>query len=163
MGVIFLGGKQITELNPNRKKYLSRSYHSERIEEQLTLRQNMTIITCSGTVGKVNIVPEHWDGWTASQHVIRVVPKDDDIAGYLYAWLSSDFAQPLIARYIYGSTVDEIDSKHVSDILIPLLHSENEQRTINQKVLEANDKRTEAYHLEQRALTILNEKVLYAR
>lgn len=162
-GVIFLGGKQITELNPNRKKYLSRSYHSERIEEQLTLRQNMTIITCSGTVGKVNIVPEHWDGWTASQHVIRVVPKNDDIAGYLYAWLSSDFAQPLIARHIYGSTVDEIDSKQVSDILIPLLHSENEQRMINQKVLEANDKRTEANHLEQRALTIFNEKVLYAR
>ena len=161
--MIFLGGKQITELNPNGKKYLSASYHSERIESQLTLRENMIVITCSGTVGKVNIVPEHWDGWTASQHVIRVMPRNDDIAGYLYAWLSSDYAQPLISRYIYGSNVDEIDAKQVSSILLPLLHSRDEQRTINQKVLDANKKRAEAYHLEQRALTILNEKVLYAR
>ncbi|MDE2771466.1 MAG: restriction endonuclease subunit S [Bacteroidota bacterium] len=162
-GVIFLGGKQITELNPNGKKYLSASYHSERIETQLTLRKNMAIITCSGTIGKVNIVPKHWDGWTASQHVIRVVPQNEDVAGYLYAWLSSAYAQPLIARYIYGSTVDEIDAKQVSSILLPLLHSEDEQRAINQRVLEANDKRTEAYRLEQRALTILNEKVIHAR
>ena len=77
------------ELDPNNKKYLSLTQHGDRIKGELTLRENVTLITCSGTIGKVAIVPKHWDGWTANQHIIRVVPSNDEIAGYLYAWLSS--------------------------------------------------------------------------
>jgi len=36
------------------------------------------------------------------------------------------------------------------------------QKEINDKILEANKKRTEAYKLEQEALTVLDEKVIYA-
>ena len=52
-------------------------------------------------------------------------PSSEEIAGYLYAWLSSDYAYPLIARYTYGAVVDEIDNKHVSEIQIPLPHDKN--------------------------------------
>ena len=48
-------------------------------------------------------------------------------------------------------------------ISVPLLHDENIQQDINNKVLEANQKRTEAYKLEQEALAIINEKVIYAQ
>ena len=96
------------------------------------------------------------------EHIIRVVPTNNEIAGYLYAWLSSGYAYPLITRYTYGAVVDEIDSKQVSDIAIPLLRDENIQQEINNKVLTANKKRTEAYDLEQEALTVLNEQVIYA-
>ena len=123
----------------------------------------MTAITCSGTIGKVTIVPKHWNGWTANQHIIRVVTANDEIAGYLCAWLSSDYAYPLITRYTYGAVVDEINDKQVAAVSIPLLHDENTQKAINDKVLEANRKRTEAYKLEQEALTVLDEKVIYAR
>ena len=83
-GVVFFGGAQIYELDPRNKKYLSNSQHGDIIKKQLTLRENMTLITCSGTIGKVTIVPKHWDGWTANQHIIRVIPANDKIAGYLY-------------------------------------------------------------------------------
>ena len=162
-GIVFFGGKQIYELDPSNKKYLSLVHHGDRIKNQLTLRENMIMITCSGTIGKVTIVPEHWEGWTANQHIIRVVPTNNEIAGYLYAWLSSNYAYPLITRHTYGAVVDEIDSKQVSDIAIPLLHDENIQQEINNKVLEANKKRAEAYNLEQEALTVLDEQVIYAR
>ena len=162
-GVTFLGGKRILELDPSNKKYLSKTHHRERIEKQLSLQKNTTLITCSGTIGKVAIVPEHWEGWTASQHVIRVVPQSDDVSGYVFAWLSSDYAHSLICRYAYGATVDEITDRQVSDIVIPLLRSDDDHREINENVLVANKKRTEAYHLEQEALRILNEKVIYAR
>ena len=161
-GIVFFGGKQIYELDPSNKKYLSISQHGDRIKNQLTLRKNMTMITCSGTIGKVTIVPKHWDGWTANQHIIRVVPANNEIAGYLYAWLASDYAYPLITRYTYGAVVDEINDKQVSDIVIPLLHDENTEQEINNKVLEGNKKRAEAYELEQKALTILNDQVIYA-
>ena len=162
-GVVFFGGKQIYELDPNNKKYLSTKHHEDKIKNELTLRQNMTVITCSGTIGKVTIVPRHWDGWTANQHVIRVAPANTEIAGYLYAWLSSDCAYPLINQYTHGAVVDEINADQVSKIVVPLLRDEDTQRGINSKVLEANRKRTEAYELEQEALRVLDEKVIYAR
>jgi type I restriction enzyme S subunit len=51
----------------------------------------------------------------------------------------------------------------ISEVAVPLLRDENTQRVINSKVLEANQKKTEAYELEQEALTVLDEKVVYAR
>ena len=48
VGVPFIGGKQIFELDPNNKKYLSLTQHENRIKDELTLRENMTLITCSG-------------------------------------------------------------------------------------------------------------------
>jgi len=162
-GVPFIGGKQIFELDPNNKKYLSLIQHGNRIRDELTLRENMILVTCSGTIGKVAIVPKHWDSWTANQHIIRVVPSNNEITGYLYAWLSSDYAYSLITRYIHGAVIDEINDVQVSEIVVPLLRDENVQRKINDTVLEANRKRTEAYNLEQEALRVLDEKVIYAR
>lgn len=162
-GAVFFGGKQLYELDPSNKKYLSLRQHGDRIRDELTLRENMTLITCSGTIAKVTITPQHWDGWTANQHIIRVVPKNNEIAGYLYAWLSSEYAYSLITRYTYGAVVDEINDAQVSGIAVPLLRNENVQREINDTVLEANRKRTEAYNLEHEALRVLDEKVIYAR
>ncbi len=153
----------VYELDPSNKKYLSLTHHEERIKSQLTLQKNMIMVTCSGTIGKVTIVLKHWEGWTANQHIIRIVPANNEISGYLHAWISSDYAYPLITRYTYGAVVDEIDNKQVSWISIPLLQDADIQRNINDKVLEANRKRTEAYKLEQEALKILNEQVIYTQ
>ena len=162
-GVVFFGGKQLHELDPSNKKYLSMGQHKERIMGDLGVHTNSILITRSGTIGKVAIVPEHWKGWIPNEHIIRVVPVEDKITGYLYAWFSSDYAYPLITRSIHGAVIDEINVEQVSEIVIPLLHDENMQRQINDTVLEANRMRTEAYNLEQKALTVLDEKVIYAR
>ena len=159
-GVKFIGGKQILDLDPNNKKFLSLSHHADRIKNQLTLSENMTLITCSGTIGKVNIVPEHWNGWTANQHIIRVVPANGNIAGYLYAWLSSIYAYPLIKRYTYGAVVDEIDDKQISKITVPLCQNEDTQNEINLLIMRANKMRYQSYVLEQKAVSIVNDEVI---
>ena len=133
------------------------------ITNDLKIHINSILITRSGTVGKIAIVPEHWEGWIPNEHVIRIVPANNEIAGYLCAWLLSNYAYPLIDRHIYGAVVDEINAEQVAAISIPLLHDQNVQKTINDKVLEANKKRTQAYKLEQEALAVLNDKVIYAR
>ena len=162
-GAVFFGGKQLHELDPSNKKYLSIGKHGDRIGNDLKIHTNMTLITRSGTIAKVSIVPKHWEGWIPNEHVIRVVPTNDEIAGYLYAWLSSEYAYPFITRYTYGAVVDEINDAQISEIVVPLLRDENVQRDINDTVLEANRKRTEAYSLEQEALKVLDEKVIYAQ
>ncbi len=161
-GVKFFGGKQILELDPSTNKYLSLILHAGRIKGQLTLHEDITLITSSGTIGKVNIVPKHWDVWTANQHIIRVVPSNASIAGYVFAWLASDYAYPLIHRFTYGAVVDEIDDFHVAAVPFPFLHDADIQKTINDKVLGANRKRFEAYELEQKSLKIMDEKVIFA-
>ncbi len=159
-GRVFIGGKQLGELDPTNKKYLSLVQHSSRIEKQLALHENMTVITCSGTIGKVALVGKHWENWAANQHIIRVVPASREIAGYISVFLSSEYGYHLITRYTYGSVVDEIDDNHVRDIAFPLLKDKVKQAQINALALEANDKRYQAYCLEQEALTIMNKEVL---
>lgn len=162
-GRVFIGGKQLFELDPSNKKYLSLIHHGDRISKQLSLHENMTLITCSGTIGKVALVGKHWENWTANQHIIRIVPANKDIAGYLYIFLCSDFGHELITRFTYGSVVDEIDDNHVSQIAIPLLKNKEVQKQINGLALEANEKRFEAYKLEQQALHIMDDEVIYAK
>ena len=153
----FIGGKQINQIDPASKKYLSYHHHEARIRSQLMLSEGMTLITCSGTVGKVSIVPKHWEKFTANQHIIRVVPADKNIGGYLHAWLSSPYARPLIERFIYGAVVDEIDHRQVKEIAVPILKDAAVQKTINDSVLLANKKRTEAFDKEQRAMQMMEE------
>lgn len=162
-GRVFIGGKQLWELDPTNKKYLSLTHHGDRISKQLELHENMTLITCSGTIGKVALVGKHWENWTANQHIIRVVPADLNIAGYLNIFLSSDYGNVLIRRFTYGSVVDEIDNNHVSQIAIPLLKNKDVQKRINDFALEANQKRYKAYKLEQQALDIMDNEVIFAK
>ena len=95
-GRVFIGGKQLWELDPSNKKYLSIVHHGERIAKQLELHENMTLITCSGTIGKVALVGKHWENWTANQHIIRVVPANNEIAGYINIYLASDYGHRLL-------------------------------------------------------------------
>lgn len=161
-GVPFFGGKQLLELDPAKKKYLSLAKHGGRVQNELRLSKNMVLISRSGTIGKVAFVPSYWENWIANEHVIRVVPSSAEIAGYIYVLLRSVYGRMLIIRYTYGAAVPEIDNNHVAQIPFPLLKDKEVQSEINRLALDANAKRTEAYHAEQRAIRITNEEVINA-
>lgn len=161
-GRVLIGGKQIYELDPSNKKYISIAKHKDLIPD-LEIHENTVLITRSGTIGKVAIAPRHWEKWVPSDHIIRVFPANDDIAGYLYVYLLSDYGHELITRYTYGSVVDEIDYNHVSRIAFPILKNQDVQNEINSLALAANEKRYQAYKLEQEALKKMDEEVIYAK
>lgn len=161
-GSVLIGGKQLYELDPSNKKYLSRTKHKS-LMDKLEVVQNTILITRSGTIGKVVLVPRHWEHWVPSDHIIRVVPANKDIAGYISIFLASDYGYSLITHYTYGSVVDEIDDSHVSSIPFPLLKHAEVQHRINELALEANEKRYEAYKLEQQALQIMDKDVIFAK
>lgn len=161
-GRVFFGGKQIFELDPSNKKYLSLTQHAGRIKKQLELHENMTLVTCSGTIGKVTLVPRHWENWTANQHIIRIVPANNNIAGYISIFLGSEYGYSLITRHTYGSVVDEVDANHISKVPIPLLKDGQIQLQINNLAIEANALRYKAYQFEQEAMKIMNEEAIFA-
>lgn len=158
-GVPYLNGKSICQLDPNgcQKKYLSLAQHEVRIIEQLTIKKNTILITCSGTLGKVVLVPQHWEGWAGTHDLIRVYPVSDDMAGYIYCYLQSEAGKLLINRLAYGSVVDHIEPYHISQLPIPILKNIEVQQKINDLVLEANELRYQAYLKEQEAINKMNE------
>ena len=161
-GRVLIGGKQLLELDPSVKKYLSRTKH-KKLMAQLEVNQNTILITRSGTIGKVVLVPKHWEHWVPSDHIIRIIPAKKEIAGYLSVFLSSEYGYTLITRYTYGSVVDEIDDTHVGCIPFPLLKDAKIQHQINELALLANEKRFKAYKREQQALEIMNKEVFFAK
>lgn len=159
-GVVFFSGKNIMELDPSDKKYLSFSQHENRIRKQLTIHSNMILVTCSGTVGKVTIVPRHWDNWAMTHDIIRIVP-DEKIEGFSYIWLQTDYAKILLEAMAYGSVVPHIEISHISQIPFPFLKNKNVQEEINQLALKANELRYDAYQLEQEAMKLVNNEVVF--
>lgn len=118
-GVLFIGGKQLYELYPSNKKYLSISKHTEQIKNELTIKEDMILITRAGTPGNTVLAPRHWDGWTITDNIISLVPGSNCIAGYLYAWLSSDYGQELIHRLVCGSVVSYLEKEHILQVCVP--------------------------------------------
>ena len=156
-GVPFLGGRDILTLSPRVEKYLSKTVHHTRIQKELKVSENYILISDRGTIGKVQIVPKHWNDWAVSQNIIKVIPSNSNIAGYLYAYLSLDIISVLIKREIYGSVVDMIDDDNVASIPVPLLKNNSAQQQINDWVLEANDLRYQAYQKKSEALQLMED------
>ncbi|MBQ2612139.1 restriction endonuclease subunit S [bacterium] len=162
-GYPFLGGKEITQLNPKTEKYLSKPIHKKRYEKELKVVENTILVTDRGTIGTTTLVPKHWNGYAVSQNVLKLIPTNDQIAGYIYIFLNSEWGNELVKRQTYGSVVDMIDNNSLAQVEIPLLKNKEVQKQINDLALNANEKRYKAYLLEKEALRIMDEEVIYAR
>jgi len=163
MGIPFLGGREINQLDPQVEKFLSNSHHKARYEKELKVVENMILITDRGTIGEVALVPKHFENWAVSQNILKLVPESNKIAGYCYIFLNSEHGKVLIKHQTYGSVVDMIDNKSLANVPIPLLKNIDIQTKINELALEANAKRYEAYKLEQQAMQIMNNEVIFAK
>ena len=159
-GVPFLSGKHIGELDPVGKKYISRGAHRQRIEDELTVKRNMVVVTCSGSTGNVALIPEHWDGWVMTHDLIRVVPKSEISAGFLFSWLNSRFGRFLINRNNYGAVVDHIDDSHLASIPIPIPKDLSIIKKVGLMIQQSNELRFSAYNDESNAISYLEEFVL---
>ena len=86
------------------------------------------LVTRSGTLGRVFYVTERFDGWFASDDLIRVIPNRPETAGYLYAWLSHPLAKKQILRESYGGQIDHIDDTHLRTVPVPCLSEDDVMR-----------------------------------
>ena len=118
-GVPFLGGSNITQFSLHTEKALSKT--DEHLDE-LLVRPGWILVTRSGSTGIVSRVPEAWGEFAISDHVIRIVPKENSevIIGYIEAFLRSRNGQEMLSVGIFGSVIDEITPEFIGDILIPI-------------------------------------------
>lgn len=88
----------------------------------LRLMPGTTMISCSGTIGRMVYARSDMAGMWASQDILKVVPNPDRIpSGYLYAFLSSKFGLPLVTSGTYGAIIQHIEPEHIADLPVPRL------------------------------------------
>lgn len=151
-GVQFLGGRDLFQLNPTTEKHLSKVVHKKQLEGDLKISKNDILTPSRGTIGKVAFAPEHFSTKAISDNIINIRPANDNIAGFLFSILNSDYGSILIKRQIYGGVVDAMEPPMLASIDIPLLKNENKQKEINDLVLHANELRYQAHLLEEEAI-----------
>ncbi len=157
-GIPLLSSKQIFQIDPIDVKRLAKGAHTKDLPE-IQLEESMIAVTRSGTIGRVQIIPAYMAKWTASEHATRFLAAEGMNAGYLYAWLASDYGYCLITRNSYGSVILEVDKEMFSSVLIPLPEPKIRDE-IGNLVLKANQLRDEAWRNEQDAITRLESWIM---
>lgn len=157
-GIPLLSSKQLFQVDPIELKGLARGAHTDDMAE-IGLKPNLVMVTCSGTNGRIQIIPAYMNGWGASQDALRIVGADDEWAGFIFAWLASAYGQLLVLRYQYGSVITHLDREMLGEIPVPIL-PDTDRKAIATLVLEANCLRNEAWVLEQDALKLLSNEIV---
>jgi len=110
----------------------------------LRLEVGMTLISCSGTIGRMTYSRPEMAGMWSSQDVLKVVPDPDAVEpGFLFAFLSGRFGVPLIAGGTYGAIIPHLEPQHIAEIPVPLA-PDRLQKAAHQLVTEAAELRTKA-------------------
>ncbi|MFF2317540.1 hypothetical protein ACFVTE_14890 [Arthrobacter sp. NPDC058097] len=90
----------------------------------LKAEPGMSLISCSGTIGRMGYVRPDMAGFWTSQHVMKVQGNPDLIpSGYLYTFLRSDFGIPMITSSAYGAIIQHIEPHHLADLPVPRFNS----------------------------------------
>jgi hypothetical protein len=125
-----LSGTQLLQLFPVNLKAISDRSFSD--PGSFELSKGWTLMTCDGRaeegLGSPAFVSSLWDGWLASNHVMRAVPRAGVSNGYLYASLCLPQVQIQIKAAATGSVIDALDPQTLGAILIPRLEPLEEKR-----------------------------------
>jgi len=93
----------------------------------LRLSPGTTLISCSGTIGRMSYVRPDMEGTWSSQDVLKVVANPARVpSGYLYAFLSGRYGVPLVVAGTYGAIIQHIEPAHIADLPVPRFGDEFE-------------------------------------
>lgn len=156
-GVPFLGSTDILSADLSYLPMLAKP--QVKMRPELVIDECWTLISCSGTVGRMAFSRPDMKGMAGSQHFMRIVANPDMVGpGYLYAYLASGFGVPLIVGGTYGSIIQHIEPGHIANLPVPRF-SDRVERTANDKVVEAAKLRSEYQRQVREATTQLFESV----
>jgi hypothetical protein len=119
-GVPFMGSTDILAMDLSCLPLISKKQIAS--NPKFSIEKGWTLITRSGTVGRMAFARSDMDGIACSEHVMRVVPNESSVKpGYLYAYLSSRFGVPIVVSGTYGAIIQHIEPDHIADLPVPRL------------------------------------------
>lgn len=125
-GVPFMGSTEVLASDLSHLPLISKKQINS--NPKFTIRPGWTLITRSGTIGRMAYARPDMNGVACSEHVMRVVPDEEKIKpGYLYSYLSSRFGVPIVISGTYGAIIQHIEPDHISDLPVPRLGEVEQQ------------------------------------
>jgi type I restriction enzyme S subunit len=153
-GIKFMGSTDILAADLSNLPHISKKQVD--LNPNFKISEGWTLITRSGTIGRMAYARSDMDGLACSEHVMRVVPDLDKVKpGYIYAYLSSMFGIPLVISGTYGSIIQSIEPHHIVDLPVPRLGKIEDQ--VHELVQKAADLRVEATSLLKEAGIKVNQ------
>jgi type I restriction enzyme S subunit len=152
-GTPLLQGSQLPLMSIRGLKYISNT-QTEKMERWI-IQKGWVLVTCSGTIGRTGIVTTKQDGWAASQHILRIMPrKNVTHPGFLATFLSTPFGQHQLNAKIYGGVVDELTAEDTANTWIPDIPY-SQQEELGEPVVQAYELRDSATDIEEQAIADL--------
>lgn len=151
-GVPFLGASSMLLADLSRLPLISKKNAESRSYRSLAIREGMTLISCSGSVGRMVYARSDMDGMISAGDILKVQPDPKTILpGFLYAFLSSRYGQLLVNSGVYGTIVQHLEPQHIADLPVPRL-GDNIAVRAHELVETAATSRTKALKLLTRAI-----------
>lgn len=150
-GIPFMGSSDMLKSDQQDLKLISKKYSKN--VDKLLLNKDWVLVSCSGTIGNTVYTNKDFEDKTASQHIMRIIPKENIKSGFLYAYLSSIYGYNLLTQGTYGAVIQHIEPHHIENLPVPIFPKEKQQQ-IHQLIVEASELRVEANRL-------LNEAVCF--
>jgi hypothetical protein len=120
----------------------------------LLIKEGWTLISRSGTVGRMAYARGEMDGMACTEDVLRVIPDQNKVLpGYIFAYLKTKFGLPLVISGTYGSIITHLEPSHIADLPVPRIG--DIERQAHQLVQQAADELTESSRLMQDATELL--------
>lgn len=140
-GMPFLRSGDILKTSFSFQPYISRKQVSGNCLFQCP--SSATLITRSGTIGKMVYARKEMEDMAVSQDVLKVVPNSSKVPpGYLFAFLNTKYGLPIVTGGTFGSIVVHIEANNIANLPVPRL-GDVEKRAHN-LIQRAADLRTEA-------------------
>jgi len=154
-GVPFMGSTDILASDLSYLPLMSKKQVAS--NPRFTIGKGWTLITRSGTVGRMAYARSDMDGVACSEHVMRVVPNEELIKpGYVYAYLSSRFGVPIVVSGTYGAIIQHIEPHHIAGLPVPRLGAMEDEA--HDLVQTAADLRVEGVELLKTAGRLVNDQ-----
>jgi len=158
-GIPLLQGTHIPQIKPLDIKYIWKNMKNL---NAYIIKKNWILATSSGTIGRLSLVSDYWNNWTATNHLLRIICDEKEIhPGYLTAFLLSIYGQSQFQRLIYGGVVDEIGEAGnlFDEILILKPHDKRIEDNIGNIVVESFNKRDEANKIEDETIKLFEKEL----
>ncbi len=135
-------------------KYVSKNIGVSTLKH--TFKDQMILASVVGAIGEVAIVNKTAEGFITGNNIIKLLSNRPSYNGYLYAFLSSKYGNPIIKKLSGGAVQSYVDPELFKKIPIPII--EAEKRVIIHNLIEQSSTlRWEASNILKEATKLIED------
>jgi hypothetical protein len=121
-GIPYLNTSQVFDVHPKPRKWLAMG-KTTKAEERL-VKEGTILVMASATVGRAIVATKAHENAIISHHFMRVTPTEEELAGWVYAFLRSPQAMSMMKGSQYASVIRHIEPHHLATLPVPEVSKE---------------------------------------